>query len=321
MANIRLLCLITTGLGCYYTNSLDKWRQHAFTVKAQPMGRHTTRPARPDLATGSADVFIPTHKSPLLCRLGRFGLPERDILMDYYDFEISYDNLTKIPNWVAEHLTYDNLKQSETKCYVQGSMVQKEDRVHPYYQSTALDYNSANAEFTKGFLLSGKSHQHAEESIRHSARLSNIAPLSKALAQNATWSDLEAFTRYLTSQYLDVYVFSGPIFIPNSNSNYMEYEVIGDNQVAVPTHFFKIIIGRCKEDIQKLSIGCYIIPNDSTVANHQINEYRVCLLELERKAGFKLFDEGFCPYSEDLMTADEFVQNKVNLMAQVGLTL
>uniref|UniRef100_T1IHF9 DNA/RNA non-specific endonuclease domain-containing protein n=1 Tax=Strigamia maritima TaxID=126957 RepID=T1IHF9_STRMM len=319
MANFGLLCLIATGIGCYYANSLDKLKKNAFKVNAQPPRPFTlprlVKPTVPD----------PMKSSSLLIHLGRYGIPERDVLLDYSDFEISYDNLNKIPNWVAEHLTFDNLKQSEFSCYQQDAFVDKEERVHENYQSTAEDYNSANVAFiTKGFLVNGKNHQHAERSFRQSSKLSNVVPLAQALAQNETWSDLEAFTRFLTSQYHDVYVFSGPIFAPKycatSNTNFMEYKVIGDGRVAVPTHFFKIIIARSEENLKKLSIGCYVIPNDSSVGNHQMNEYLVPLLELERKAGFKLFEEGFCSYAEDLMTADEFVKDKINIMAEVGLS-
>lgn len=41
---------------------------------------------------------------------------------------------------------------------------------------------------------------------------------------------------------------------------YIIYEVIGDNNVAVPTHFFKIILCEVKEDMYDME--AYIIPNE-----------------------------------------------------------
>lgn len=42
-----------------------------------------------------------------------------------------------------------------------------------------------------------------------------------------------------------MYVVTGPLYLPNLVENgrkYVKYEVIGSNDVAVPTHFFKVIL-------------------------------------------------------------------------------
>lgn len=53
----------------------------------------------------------------------------------------------------------------------------------------------------------------------------------------------------------------------------MRYEVIGNNHVAVPTHFYKIIVGETKDS--KLEMEAFVMPNvpidDATpLANFQV---------------------------------------------------
>lgn len=56
--------------------------------------------------------------------------------------------------------------------------------------------------------------------------------------------------------------------------NYMRYEVIGSNHVAVPTHFYKIVVGETADS--KLEMEAFVMPNapiDSKVPlqNFQVN--------------------------------------------------
>ena len=48
----------------------------------------------------------------------------------------------------------------------------------------------------------------------------------------------------LLRDYTDVEVISGPPFLPIER--YVKYQVIGKSDVAVPTHFFKVIIAHKK---------------------------------------------------------------------------
>lgn len=57
---------------------------------------------------------------------------------------------------------------------------------------------------------------------------------------------------------------------------YIIYEVIGDNNVAVPTHFFKIILCEVKEDMYDME--AYIIPNEPIDHRTQpLESFMVCI--------------------------------------------
>ena len=60
------------------------------------------------------------------------------------------------------------------------------------------------------------------------------------------WEHLERYARKLTKLYRNVYVCTGPLYISHMEEDgkmYVKYQVIGQNNVAVPTHFFKVIVG------------------------------------------------------------------------------
>lgn len=90
-----------------------------------------------------------------------------------------------------------------------------------------------------------------------SFRLTNIAPQDPWL-NRVYWANVEKFVRDLCGMFDEVhtgeflrgsncsisykfmYTVTGPLFIPNKK-NWMNYQVLGENQVAVPTHFYKVL--------------------------------------------------------------------------------
>ena len=57
------------------------------------------------------------------------------------------------------------------------------------------------------------------------------------------WLYFESWARNLTKEFDDVYVITGPLFLPRvfeDGRHYVKYEMIGNPpNVSVPTHFFK----------------------------------------------------------------------------------
>lgn len=53
----------------------------------------------------------------------------------------------------------------------------------------------------------------------------------------------------------------------------MKYQVIGDNHVAVPTHFFKIIVFESNDS--KFYLECYIMPNQVIPNNIPLKDFQV----------------------------------------------
>jgi endonuclease G len=69
---------------------------------------------------------------------------------------------------------------------------------------------------------------------------------------------------------------------------YVKYEVIGSHNVAVPTHFFKVIL--CEKQ-GNYSLFSYVLPNLPCDEKIPLSSYLVPLDSIERAAGFLLFDK------------------------------
>ena len=59
----------------------------------------------------------------------------------------------------------------------------------------------------------------------------------------------------------------------DDGKTYVKYQVIGSNTVAVPTHFFKIIVGETDSNI--LDMEAYVMPNQPIEDNTPLTVFQV----------------------------------------------
>ena len=86
-------------------------------------------------------------------------------------------------------------------------------------------------------------------------------------------------------------VATGPLFLPYEDADgkkYVRYQVIGENNVAVPTHIFKLVFAE-KGDFSK--VWCYIVPNTEIPSREPFEKYEVPLEELEKVSGLSFRGE------------------------------
>jgi len=84
---------------------------------------------------------------------------------------------------------------------------------------------------------------------------------------------------------------TGPLYLPkleSDNKSYVKYEVIGSHNVAVPTHFFKVVL--CEKQ-GVYSLYPYVLPNQPCDNSTPLSSYIVPLDSIERAAGLILFDK------------------------------
>ena len=61
--------------------------------------------------------------------------------------------------------------------------------------------------------------------------------------------------------------------IPESGKNYVKYQVIGSNNVSVPTHFFKVMVGELED--HQLELEAYVLPNEKIPDHCSIASFQV----------------------------------------------
>uniref|UniRef100_F7FG25 TBC1 domain family member 13 n=2 Tax=Macaca TaxID=9539 RepID=F7FG25_MACMU len=105
------------------------------------------------------------------------------------------------------------------------------------------------------------------------------------LNQNA-WNNLEKYSRSLTRSYQNVYVCTGPLFLPRTEADgksYVKYQVIGKNHVAVPTHFFKVLILEAAGG--QIELRSYVMPNAPVDEAIPLERFLVPIESIERASG------------------------------------
>jgi len=123
--------------------------------------------------------------------------------------------------------------------------------------------------------------------------LTNISPQVGDGFNRHYWSRFEEFCRQLTSVYRDVYVITGPLWLPKqdpaSGKFYQTFEVIGKPPtVAVPTHYFKVILA--ENSPTERYAAAFVMENEAIGPNIPLEKFSVKLEHVETFSGLTFFD-------------------------------
>jgi len=250
-------------------------------------------PPPPATTTGSGDARLSVPKpQPLPKRssqMMKFGFPTLDQLKWRNDYVLSYDRRNKTANWVFEHLTEDSCRRGEgverKKCDFKC-----DPSVHPFFQSSDSDYKHSG--FDRGHLAPAGNHRATLEDCQETFYYSNMAPQVGEGFNRGAWNKLEKMMRSFARKNPNVYIVTGPLYLPRQEPDgkmYVKYQVIGRNQVSVPTHFFKVAV------VQTPSGGfeahSFVLPNQVIPDSVPLTSFYVPLESIERSAGFFLFEK------------------------------
>ncbi|GFQ75794.1 endonuclease G, mitochondrial, partial [Trichonephila clavata] len=218
----------------------------------------------------------------------QFGFPSVDSIRSRKSYVLSYDRRNRVPNWVFEHLTPEliahdeNINRSKSEFFEDNS-------IHAYFRSTNADYKHSG--FDRGHLAAAGNHRSKQEYLDDTFVLSNITPqVGKGFNRDA-WNKLEKHVRKTVRKYKNVYVVTGPLYLPRmepDGKKYVKYQVIGPHDVAVPTHFFKVVVG--ERDAQ-FDMEAYVMPNAPIDDKVPLKAFMVPKDVIERCAGFLLFEK------------------------------
>ncbi|OQR79972.1 endonuclease G [Tropilaelaps mercedesae] len=219
----------------------------------------------------------------------RWGFPGTDNIRYRSNYVLSYDKRNRTANWVMEHLTRENLRRVEG--VHRGNCEFHDDKsVYSYFRSTNADYWRSG--FDRGHLAAAANHRQSEKDMNDTFCLSNIAPQVGKGFNRDSWERLERHCRQLTMTYKNVYVCTGPLYLPRRETDgnlYVRYQVIGDNHVAVPTHFFKVAV--CETDDGEIDMEAYVMPNAVIDDDTPLEAFMVPLDTIERASGLLIFSQ------------------------------
>ncbi|XP_047237417.1 endonuclease G, mitochondrial isoform X1 [Girardinichthys multiradiatus] len=211
----------------------------------------------------------------------KYGFPSLANIRSRESYITSYDPRTRTASWVIERLNPASLTGASDRRLCE---FKEDDSVHVFHRATNADYRGSG--FDRGHLAAAANHKWSQKAMEDTFYLSNVAPQNPNLNQN-TWNNLEKLCRSLTKHYLNVYVCTGPLYLPRQEDDgklYVRYQVIGCNHVAVPTHFFKVLILE-QADGKGVELRSYVLPNEPIDEKVPLERFLVPIETIERASG------------------------------------
>lgn len=202
-----------------------------------------------------------------------YGYPSTDCtILSREGYAVCHDNAKKVADWVSYHLTDEYLIKNADR-----SNDFRPDPDLPVGERSELkDYRGSG--YDRGHLAPARDMARSERTMSESFLLSNMAPQVGVGFNRGIWKLLEEKVREWTEEKKSLYIITGPIYNDN------EYSTIGSNKVAVPSHFYKVIVSCCENTEVPIDSIAFIFPNEKT-SNDKLPEFITSIDEIEHLTG------------------------------------
>jgi endonuclease G len=223
-----------------------------------------------------------------------YGYPgTKGMILFRKGYVLDHDNAKKVATWVSYHLTDSYLVQN-----VPRSDDFRPDPDLPKGQRSELaDYDKSG--YDRGHLAPAEDMRRDEQTESETFLLSNMSPQVGVGFNRQIWKYLEAKVRAWAKKRKNIYVMTGPIYADK------DYKTIGPNKVAVPSHFYKIVVsctpngstpsmefGTSPLTIkgENIDVIAFIMPNKNLGAT-PIKNYIATIDEVEKETGLNFLRE------------------------------
>lgn len=200
-----------------------------------------------------------------------------------------YDRQKRNPYWVLEHITPQSI-ESNGSVDRKKSVFKEDEKIPPSFKAQLRDYFRSG--YDRGHQAPAANAKFNQQAMDETFYLTNISPQVGEGFNRDYWAHLEFFCRDLTKSYDSVRIVTGPLYLPKRDPDgkwRVSYEVIGNPpNVAVPTHFFKLIVAekpnRSPND-ESLSISAFVLPNAPIDNRTPLRSFEVPVDALEKSSG------------------------------------
>ena len=185
-------------------------------------------------------------------------------------YTVSYNKDTRIPNWVAWHLTAEHTQGPHRR--PGGAWHEDEEVQRP--RATIYDYRDVR--WSRGHMCPAGDNKWDADAMYDSFLLTNCCPQDGNL-NSGDWNQIEMACRRWAERWGDVYIVCGPVLFRQA------HKTIGPNRIVVPEAFFKVVV--CLNGKPK-GIG-YVCRN--TASSKRNEPQAISIGEVERITGMTFF--------------------------------
>lgn len=200
----------------------------------------------------------------------------------------SYSRQHRNPHWVAEHITAASLaipNGGDRK----HSIFAEDTSIPPQFRGKLRDYFRSG--YDRGHQVPAADAKWSQDAMDATFYLSNMCPQVGEGFNRDYWAHFEDFCRRLTTHYPSVRIVTGPLYLPKKEIDgkwRVSYEVIGNPpNIAVPTHFYKVIFGESGTVNGPVALGAFVLPNARIPNDKPLTEFEVPVEVVERASGLE----------------------------------
>ncbi|WP_233098764.1 DNA/RNA non-specific endonuclease [Aureibaculum flavum] len=167
-------------------------------------------------------------------------------IVNHQYYSLSYNESYEQAEWVAYELTQEHLSGSNRKrpYFIQDKKVKTQSADYRNYKKSG---------YTKGHLCPAGDRKFSKTAFDETFLTSNISP-QKADFNGGVWNRLEQKTRYWASKDKQLFVVTGGVLSSN-------LKTIGYEKVAIPTHFYKILLDYSEPKIKAIA---FLVPHEAS---------------------------------------------------------
>jgi endonuclease G len=185
------------------------------------------------------------------------------------NYVLSYNEKYEQAEWVF----YELQNRNEAN----GSFKRPYFIFDPKVKTRSADYkNYKNSGYDRGHLCPAGDMKFSKEAFDETFYTSNISP-QKNDFNGGVWNRLEQKTRYWSQKYNDIYVVTGGVLNEG-------LETIGNEEVAVPRYFYKILMDETNGEYKMIA---FLVPHESS--KKPLYEFVVSVDEVEKLTGIDFF--------------------------------
>jgi endonuclease G, mitochondrial len=200
----------------------------------------------------------------------------------------SFDRRLRNPSWVAEHITAASLASPDGDR--KHSVFLEDPAVPEKFRGKLKDYFRSG--YDRGHQVPAADAKWSQAAMNDTFFLTNMCPQVGEGFNRDYWAHFEDFCRRLTQKYPSVRIVTGPLYLPKRDTVdgkwRVSYEVIGNPpNIAVPTHFYKVIFAEDGTSTGPVAVGAFVLPNAAIPNEKPITDFEVPVEAVERASGLE----------------------------------
>ena len=208
---------------------------------------------------------------PLGAELPQLQSNEKEQIIAYEGYTVSFNSTYKLANWVAYELTID---ESTSKKHKRSNKFLIDKRIKG---GTADNRDYTRTGFDRGHLAPAGDMTWSHKAMQESFYMSNIAPQSPQL-NRGLWKELEELVCEWAISDSSILIATGPILNPSLKR-------LGKNRVAIPNEFYKVIVSLHGKQPK----GVAFVFNNRGYKNTSLKELAMPIDDVEKKTQIDFF--------------------------------